>query len=411
MQSIVLILNFLPAAILTYHWANATPFGWGPKYWPSQIGLVVIALLRMSAQRPIVPLEFIKQPVVIAFGLYCIWACFSLSFARSPADCRDALWAGLWFAVVPTYVVACGPQKPGDLFTALYPFLIVALFGAEQAFQYAVGARFTLPYMITGWGSKNALADIYSTAMLVCFAIFLTRQNRWWKLVSAIGTLIGLLGMLATQSRGAILGTVLAAFVVMLLVRVRWQIICVSMIMVVVLALGIFMLLPSEILERNLTTSEGSSIQGRVEVISTTWKLAKTGSFKPVGFGNGLPLEDNTLIRPDDMPNIFLQDYIQLGPVGLLLSFAWMGLSIWLCIGNGLVVQRHSRLETINACATGVLIQMAYHACVDSFWSQIVDKTANFLFLGMAIFVRIAIEAQQKKAIKALTDAQAINAD
>ncbi len=99
------------------------------------------------------------------------------------------------------------------------------------------------------------------------------------------------------------------------------------------------------------------------------------------------------------MPNIFVQDLVQLGPIGLLLSLAWIGLALLLCITNASRVQPRSKLASVNSCAAGVLIVAFYHANVDSFWSQIYDKTVAFAFLGMVIFVRIALDAERAQRI------------
>src|SRR5688572_11241148 len=109
MQVVILVVNFIMMTLQT-HTLAITFNSLGPRMLPLQLGLVATVIIRFLAKRAIVPLNFIKQPVVIVILLYLAFGAASFIWAKDRGAVIEQLIFRFWHMVVPLYMFACAPK-------------------------------------------------------------------------------------------------------------------------------------------------------------------------------------------------------------------------------------------------------------------------------------------------------------
>jgi hypothetical protein len=405
-SSIILGLNMALIALPT---ALVIGFGgWGARFLPILLSLVVVIALRVTKGAPVLPLRVLKKPAVFLLVTYMVIAIVTLLWAKFRNLGIDDLNRRVWFAIVPMYIFAFAPRTPQDVLRALYVAVAVITPMAFDGARLALTTRFRDYYCLRDIGplvgefcSKNIVGDLCGVMAIICLSVFISRRNPWWRAGSLAGLTIGLLGLASTHSRAAIIGTAVAFFVMPVLARVRMRYLVAMVLIVPTVLIGSFFMLPEE--SRMRATLE-DSIGGRVETVGYVTHYISNHLMAPIGVGQPLILDNKKI---SDFVNVGLQDMLQLGILGLLAFAGWMISCLWMCIRNANLLPSNSPAAAINNCAFGIMCLYFVHAGMDAFWTQMADRTMTFVAAGIAIFVSMIVDgniARMKQAAESTAE-------
>lgn len=223
-------------------------------------------------------------------------------------------------------------------------------------------------------GQKNPVGQFIANAILLLVALPALRR-----LLPSLIILIP--GLLITQSRGAILATVLGVIVILAVRGFGIRFILVRGVPLAIVAAVAFFVLPSSYQSRITTLAPGQqtraqySIKIRQQLSTDAKHIIRDHPATGVGVGGYYAADSKITTRPVLDPHQVLYLQAAEGGYGLALSF------IVLVVGLVLAVWRMKNV-TIAAAAAGVLVATAAHGLVDVYWVR-GTPVLSFLLVGM----------------------------
>lgn len=261
------------------------------------------------------------------------------------------------------------------------------MFGVEHEFKKAT-------YLDNATTGHVIIGDICAATALVAFAMFLTRRKLPWKIISIVVGFIAASGLLASQCRGAVVGTVLAVIFMAFLARVR-SVRLIAIALFFPLAVAVLLkIAPEETQKSTLDSSQRTSAHYRIWATEVEMKHIMNHPLEPIGVGNLLVTKDETEPLLDYWWNIIIGDYIQLGPQGAIALLAMIASSLWLCIQNAGRLKVNSAAGAINTCCSGIILLYWIHSMLDSFWYNSFEHSVPFAAIGMVLFVKMWLDNQ-----------------
>jgi O-antigen ligase len=311
------------------------------------------------------------RPALIALSPYLAWVVVLLGAHPGVSDLLQTL------------------QRLELFLIAFLVGLRVAIDGSQllvlRAYTWtAVAFACLYPFFSNGNGGlgaqKNPAGQFIANALILLLAIKPLR-SRWT--LSAVPVLI--LGLLWTQSRGAIVSVGIALLVLGVMHRGRERgRFLVMLVPLAAIAAGAFTLLPQDAKERNLdfSTTSGTdaaqSADSRNQFREEAWSMLH--EHPVVGLGIGNYLQGTLTVRPStsDPHNVLMLQLVE-GGYPLAAAFVVM------VLGIGGALFRHAPTSPLAAAGVSLVFASVGHGLVDVYWVR-GTPVLGWLVVGMAMW-------------------------
>ena len=223
-------------------------------------------------------------------------------------------------------------------------------------------------------GQKNPVGGLIGNAIILLVGVPALRRLYPCLIVLAPGLLL-------TQSRGAIIATVVGVVVMMAMQGLSARPFAARIAPLVLIAAVAFVLLPSATQDRITTlsasTTSSAGLRDRVPRASTRPTRGRSSTRIPwtgIGVGNYLAGDPYDLTQSTDPHQVLLLQAAE-GGYGLAAAF------VLFVAGSVLALYRMRRIE-LAPVAAGVLVATAAHGLVDVYWVR-VTPVLGWLLVGM----------------------------
>ena len=251
---------------------------------------------------------------------------------------------------------------------------LVALYGF---YQYKVGVEMEAKWVDTVnnpdvktriysvFGNPNILAEYLIMIIPISISLFWFSKKAHKKMVFLITSLILMLALILTLSRGGWLGFAFGIFVFILLIEKR------LLLSIIPVTLGALYFLPQSILNRILSIGNlaDSSNSYRIRMWSITWNIIKDHWLVGVGFGH-LPFKATfeTYIRT--MPtyhahNTYLETMAEMGILGFIVFISFIFVLYKYSIKK-LIKGKDRYIKTMTAGVLAGLSSVLVHGAVEN---------------------------------------------
>lgn len=326
-----------------------------------------------------------------------VWAAL-IKQQSLPQIYRVVLGTGLFYATVGTLTSARRLRRFAALLMLSVPALaLLALLGTQlSADKFSVLAAFYdwIPSVIspfwrpTGLGPNSVAGGL---AMLLPLTVgpALGAKSKWLRAASALATLFAAAVLVLTQSRGALVGSVLAVSVMFILWN-RWFLLVIPAGVAAAAALAVLGSdWLSKLLLSGMATSAVESLEGRFEI--WTRALYMIRDFPITGAGLGMfdhmldllyPLHMVTLETDIYHPhNVFLFEAVSSGLPGLIALLALLIL-LFIMAAQSLRLSRGGELWPLAIGLAGALVTFVGHGLFDSPTSFIRANAILWILFG-----------------------------
>lgn len=325
------------------------------------------------------------QPQVTYLQIYRLLGGIAISYSLA-----NSVTSAVSLRLLPVGVVGAG-----IMLACVAPFTVEWI---TDKFSFIPATLYALvPRNITEQIHPNIIAGTLAilVPMAVAPLLFAWQQaTKWERLVYLTGTLAMSGILVLTQSRGALMGSAIALFSLILLRwRWRWQV----TLAVLALLSGVIYLGGPNIFIDQTSLSSVRGWEGRKEIWSRAFYIIQDFPFTGIGMGNFNLIADTfypfLLAAPDQTPhahNLFLQIAVDLGLPGLS---AWLALVLIVLTISGQLLQmgqttNNSWLAGLSAGLLASQLAMLVHGITDAvLWGS---KPAVILWvvwgIGLATF-------------------------
>lgn len=340
------------------------------------------------------------------------WVAMSAAWAEIPAAAFDA--ASRWILnllLLPiVYVAVREPRHVRWVFTLfILGALLSAGIGITGASSGASGAD-----RLGGSGvNANELGELLIVSVVLATTLGVSRSLAPpLRVLAFVASGLSLLALLATVSRGAMVGLAVALLLTPLLIGSRRRLLSVGL---VVLAVGgavtyLVAIAPTADLQR-ITQSDGSGT-GRVDIWKVGWRMVEDNPVAGVGAGNYAnstvhylfdagELERSDFIVDDPKPthNVYLQALAELGVVGLALFLSILAFSLRSLLRAAWAFRRAGD-RTMEVLSRGLLIALC-GLLASAFFSTAIYSKQLWLLLGVS--VALSAMAAERRPLSART--------
>jgi hypothetical protein len=367
------------------------------------------ALLRLKNGLPVVPLRFLREPAVIVTIVYFTIGVSTYFFAFLKIACIKEIVQRIMIIWVPLYAAALGLRKidQAKLVLLWYPPFVTFL----AALSICAGASggFNRPVYILGL-HKNMLGGLAASSVIICLAHLLTSRRPKIrllgmelpnKLIFGGVAALGLLSILADQSRGALMEVLVGFFAMLIAIRAKRSTIFKVAALVVIGALIVYKLLPEKAAEHVTTLEEHSANYVRVMLWTESWNRFLANPFFFTGWGNGFRDAHGNFYY--DMVCVFFYDLMQMTMLGAVTLLVMIFFSIKIGFDNAKLLRVNSVEAFVNAAALGIVSGKFAHAMVDTFWIARGHTFHIWPCIGMTLFIKMWLE--QKRSSLTMTRA------
>ncbi len=317
-----------------------------------------------------------RKPVLLALGLV-VWVMLSLLWAKKPSASgsltTEWLTAGALFVIIATTVrsrrvamLLLGAFVIGGVLSVL-----VGITGLvpNSDFSHATALETSgnSNRLRGGSGDPNYLAAGLLPAIVIATSLIVATKNIWARVGFAVALPILLLGLVATESRGAFLAAGVTLIVALIVVKRRLLLVG---FVAVLLALGAFWLASSPGAWQRITHIDNEG-NGRSDLWQVGWEIAQDHPVIGVGLGNFSQYSPDYVRRPGQLKfveliaerslvvhNSYLQTLTETGIVGLGLMVAIILSSLAAAIQAAREFERKRKLEMANL-ARGLFIAIS----------------------------------------------------
>lgn len=327
--------------------------------------------------------KFLLSPSTILIALYFLAGLFSIAnisskgFYWGAVHMRATIVAGFYFAF------ACLPQKPRDLFLAIGVFAFCAFAVAMTNLVEEIGLSFK---QIT-WYGHNILGDTCSSLVVIILVLFLSLRSFKWKLLLGAGGLLSLIGLLATTSRGSVLGAAIASLVVMLSRRLKVRTLLIGLALFCIMMAAFLTVLPEEILAER-SDLNANSAKARPLAWNVLVDYLANNPFQSTGWGQFPEIYRKC---ENNYCNIFLQDWVEAGPAGLIISVGIFVAALYQAWRNSCLLPSKSAWYALNLIGAGIVISRYFRANLDEWWMiyTISHEGMAYGAMGIITFCRV----------------------
>lgn len=301
--------------------------------------------------------------------------------ALRPLALPLGVYASVMMVLLPVHFSLGEIVKTGQRFELFVFPLLVGAFAAlagrhvPMLQAYVISATVLAvawPLGVLG-GQKNPIGQLIAGAILLLIGVPSLRR-----LLPCLVILVP--GLLVTQSRGAIIATLIGAVVVMVMQGLTPRLIVTRTVPLAVIAAVAFVLMPSATQQRitslsaGTESSAGRAIQYRQTYAADAWPIIHAHRWTGVGVGNYAAGDAYALTRVQDPHQVLLLQAAE-GGYGLAAAFV-------LLIGGSVFALWRMRRVELAPAAAGVLLATAAHGLVDIYWVR-VTPVLGWLLVGM----------------------------
>jgi hypothetical protein len=365
------------------------------------LAAVVTVLFRMRDDLPVVPARLFKEPAVIATIIYFVIGVATFFVVTNrPAYYKEIVQRTvlIW---VPFYACCFGLRKVEHLQKVLLWYLPLPTLLSLVSMLSALSSKFETPVYLLGL-HKNQLSGLCATAAIISLSHLFTSKrptitlfNRQLpnKLTFLSITAINLLGIIATQGRGALLEVAVGGFMIMVAVKTKKSTLIKLAVAGLLLSVIAYKLLPEKAAEHVTGVEEHSANYERIVMWTDAWDRFVQNPFSMTGWGNGF-YDDNGNYNYD-MISLFFFDLMQMSIVGAVALLVMIALSIKVGIDNAQVIRNNnSPIAFINAAALAIVAAKFAHGMVDCFWVARGHTFHVWIGVGMMFFVKLWLDQQ-----------------
>lgn len=336
--------------------------------------------------------SYFKNPIVWFLFVYFLIGLFSGFACHFNQRFVVHFSSRLCLLLLASYSFCCGPSKPGALVNILFGFLVTGTGMAIWSVNEGINVGFAVPIGNFASLHKNCIGDICASTLIIAATAALSSKKLKAKVPLVVISSLALVGMIASQSRGAVLTTLTSMTLVLFLRKTK----LLYLITFCVLSLGglaaLIALAPAETSERVLDSKQGSSFSARPYFWDMTFSHIRNHPFDIIGWGQPLLVENAPV---ENICNFFLQDYVQCGVVGALLMLIVLALTLRLAVRNANRLPS-GPLKLINMTAIALVLARFLHGSMESFWDAFTDQAIAGQALGMVLYVNGQLEARAK---------------
>jgi O-antigen ligase len=314
--------------------------------------------------------------LLLAAGLM-LWILLSLLWAKKPGVAGSLVieWmtAGVLFVIVATTVrsrrvvmLLLGAFVIGGVISILVGITGIVP-NTDFSHVSALESSGNSTRLRGGSGDPNYLAAGLVPAIVIAATMIVSTKRHWARIGLAAALPILLLGLVATESRGAFLAVGVTIVVAMIVARRK---IYLASFVVVLLAFGAFWLASSPGAWHRITNIDGEG-NGRSDLWQVGWEIAQDHPIVGVGVNNFSVYSPDYVRRPGQLKfveliaekslvvhNTYLQTLTELGIVGLGLMVAIILSSLAAAIQAAREFERRRNMEMANL-ARGLFIAIS----------------------------------------------------
>jgi hypothetical protein len=302
--------------------------------------------------------------------------------ALQPVALPLAIYAGVMIVLLPAHLSLSEIAQTGQRFELFLFPLVVGAFAAltgrvtPMLQAYVVSATLLAvawPLHLLG-GQKNPVGQLIGNAILLLVGV-----RALHRLLPCLIVLAPML--LVTQSRGAILATMIGTFVIWAMQGLGIRTLLTRAAPLALIAAVAFVLMPAATQDRittlsaNTTTTAGYALEYRKQYSRDAWQIIHAHPWTGVGVGNYAAGNAYELTSSSDPHEVLLLQAAE-GGYGLAIAF------VLFIAGSVLALYRMRRAE-FAAVAAGVLVATVAHGLVDVYWVR-VTPVLGWLLVGMA---------------------------
>jgi hypothetical protein len=354
---------------------------------------LITAVSRLMNGLPLIPIEALKHPAVLATIAYFtvgvstyFIASDKLSYYKEIVQRTTLIW-------LPLFSCSMGLRKlehARNMLLSLIPTVgILCLISASAA----VSSKFEQPAYVMGL-HKNMTASLCATMAIICVAHLLTSKRpkiKLWnfslnnRLAFGGALALALLGIVAAQGRAGIVEVVAATYIMLICIRAKpMTLVKVSVVLAVGLAVAYFVL-PEKAIEHVVSTERHSANQIRIYLWTEMGNNIMKNPFLACGWGN--PYVDSTGYVYYDLANVLLFDWMQMGFMGALTLLIMMGTSVWMGMSAARQVTVNSMEGFISLAAVGIVTGKFVHGMLDTFWIARGANLHTWMAVGTCLFM------------------------
>jgi hypothetical protein len=357
------------------------------------LGSLLVLCRRIMKDKPVWPSQLWAIPVVKACTVYCIVGLISGIFAEDKTLFMKDIIQKVSIVLFPFYLFTMGPRSARDLKAVFLVFLPIGVILSFVTLSPALSSRFEIPSFAMGM-HKNQIGGCCGTFAIVAISAMLTTVNWKRRLVYVVLTGIALMGVVAAQSRAALLGIVLGTLFIMIANKSKPKHIVLFALINAIGLFALYKLLPEKAIQHVMTTEKNSANGIRIMVWTALWPKLLADPFAMRGWGNTFYTPDGWHFK--DGASVLFADWIALGVAGPILIIAIIVTSIWLPLQNARRVKPNTALAFLNYAAMGLLIVRWSSAILDTFWIGRGVTLFTWMGIGTTVFIKLILDQQDK---------------
>jgi O-antigen ligase len=301
--------------------------------------------------------------------------------ALRPVALPLTVYASVMIVLLPAHLSFGEVVKTGQRFELFVFPLLVGAFAALAGRHLMMLQAYVLSATVlaVAWplnllaGQKNGVGQLIGSAILLLVGVPALRR-----LLPCLVILVP--ALLVTESRGAIIATIVGVVVIMAMQGLAARLILTRAVPLAVIAAVAFVLMPVATQDRITTVSAGTetraayAIEYRQKYKRDAWQIIRAHPLTGVGVGNYVAGNTYDLTGSTDPHQVLL---LQAAEGGYVLAAAF----VLLIVGSVIVLYRMRRVD-IAPAATGVLVASVAHGLVDVYWVR-VTPVLGWLLVGM----------------------------
>lgn len=357
------------------------------------VGAALVLLRRVLKDKALWPSQLWSIPVVQACSVYCVVGLLSGFFAEDKMLFLKDIIQKASIILFPFYLFTMGPRSARDLKKVFLIFLPIGVILSFVTLSPALSSRFEIPSFAMGM-HKNQIGGCCGTFAIVAISAMLTTANWKRRSVYVLLTGVALMGVVAAQSRAALLGIALGTLAIMIANKAKPKHIILFVLINVIGLFALYKLLPEKAIQHVMTTEKNSANGIRLMVWTALWPKLLADPFAMRGWGNTFYTPDGWHFK--DGASVFFADWIALGVLGPIIILAIIVTSVWLPLQNARRVKPNTALAFLNYAAMGLIIVRWSSAILDTFWIGRGVTLFMWMGIGTTVFIKLILDQQDQ---------------
>ncbi len=281
--------------------------------------------------------------------------------------------------LVLTVLVFSNINSKGILKKTIYLYLIPSTVLSIIAILITIKDGYNGAIYILGY-QKNALGAVVGYAIPLILGLY---QFNKYKILLSLSLILNGIALFLTFSRGAILGSFIASFLILLFTK-KIKKIFYFIINILILTSTLLVLLPDWIINQFFDFQQNSSAYSRIIIYEDAVQKIKQNLLIGNGIGNYFIRIPSINFSQDDPSNVFLLNLVEIGIIGLIV-FILILIYIYIkAIKNVKLFKYDKDLLILNSIFISCFTARIIHVQVDVMWVRGVSLF-TFAMVGMLL--------------------------